>query len=416
MESPGPPGQSNASWTNAYIVVVCVLALSLFAVSFLLHGPPHRWVAFSVLLVMGIVAWWLPTPSIDGKSRFAVGNIVLLAAIAIVTPFGAGLIAAVMGALERGRVELRRRIFNTAMSSSAALAGGLMYFAVGGSTQIENLRGTGAILRQIGLPIVFADLSHLVVNAVLLTGVIRLSAGVPVLLQLRQMLTSSGPTQFAYGVIAFILIVLWLPGGLGAVAVLVVLAPLVGAWWALLLYGEEREARERALGALVTAIETRAPALEGHSQRVSELSAGLAQEVGLGPHQVGDIRTAGLLHDLGRIVVAPGQEGADARGAAALRGVAMLQTLPFLAGASSIMEEVARPEDTGVRSISAQIVQLADDYDLLIHGGEPLTSTMALARLRAAQSPSVDSERVLGALSRLVRPQGVSRDGSVTTP
>ena len=53
-----------------------------------------------------------------------------------------------------------------------------------------------------GFPIVVADLFNLGLNALLLAGVLRLSSGVPVRLQLRDMLTSTGPTQFAYGIIA----------------------------------------------------------------------------------------------------------------------------------------------------------------------------------------------------------------------
>ena len=106
---------------------------------------------------------------------------------------------------------------------------------------------------------------------------------------------------------------------------------LAGRPWALLQYGDERAARERALEALVSAIETRAPELEGHSERVSTLAALMAQELGLGPKEVADVRTAGLLHDLGRVVVAPGHggrgRGRERQGSAERR---MLQDLPFL--------------------------------------------------------------------------------------
>ena len=237
------------------------------------------------------------------------------------------------------------------MTSSSAMVGGIAYGLAGGSFDARELDGAAATraarratdrrrrrreppgqrpARRRGHP---------------------LSAGVPLQLQLRRHAHGSGPTQFAYGIIAFLVVIMWLPGELGPVAVLVALAPLAGARWALLQYGEERDARERALGALVTAIETRAPALEGHSGRVSAMAALMAQELGLGPKEVADVRTAGLLHDLGRVVVAPGQEGTDQAGSAALRGAAMLQSLPFLAGASSVMEEVARADAVRSRTL-----------------------------------------------------------------
>jgi hypothetical protein len=227
------------------------------------------------------------------------------------------------------------------------------------------------------------------------------------------MLTSSGLTQFAYGIVAFVVVIMWLPGDLGWVAVLVGLAPLAGARWALLQYGEEREARERALGALVAAIETRAPELEGHSARVSSLAGVMAQELGLRPKEVADVRTAGLLHDLGTVVVAPGQEGLDHRRSAVLRGAAMLQDLPFLAGASAVMEQVAyaTPEQPAP-TLAAEVVRVADDYDLMMHR-EGMVPTDAMERLRARPMGS-DGDRVVAALTRALRAREEAAAGGST--
>lgn len=397
--------------TAFYIGLVASLSLGLGAVCYLRYGWPREWAALSILALLGALTWWLPSTSSDGRIRFTADNVVVLVAIPIVGPLGAGMVGLVMAGLERRRIPLHKRLFNVAMSSSSAMVGGMAYDLAGGSFAVGELHGALPLVLHVGLPIVVADAANLLVNALLVAGVIRLSAGVPLQLQLVDMLSSSGLTQFAYGVIAFVVVIMWLPGDLGAVAVLVGLAPLAGARWALLQYGEERDARERALGALVTAIETRAPALEGHSERVSTLAALMAQELGLGPKEVADVRTAGLLHDLGRVVVAPGHEGDQASGAA-LRGVDMLQSLPFLAGASSVMEEAARPEqDTGALSLAAAIVRVADEYDLAIHGAEPLTPGTVIADLSARRPSGADTERVVETLSRLVGAQDVSVDG-----
>lgn len=52
---------------------------------------------------------------------------------------------------------------------------------------------------------------------------------------------------------------------------------------------------------MVKAIEARDPYTSGHSQRVSELAAALAKQLGLGTRLVDQIRTAALLHDVGKI-------------------------------------------------------------------------------------------------------------------
>lgn len=399
--------------TPIYIGVTVLLAGGFALACHQLYGWPGDWVALGLLAFIGALTWWLPSTSSDGLSHFTADNVVVLAAIPIVGPVGAGVVGLVMAALTRRRIALYRRVFNMAMASVSAMVGGIFYDLAGGSFAVGDLEGVGPLILHVGLPIVVADAANLFANAALVAGVIRLSAGVPLRLQLADMLTSSGLTQFAYGIVAFVVVVMWLPGNLGPVAVLVGLAPLAGARWALLQYGEEREARERALGALVAAIETRAPELEGHSARVSSLAAVMAQELGLRPKEVADVRTAGLLHDLGTVVVAPGQEGLDHRRSAVLRGAAMLQDLPFLEGASAVMEQVAYAgPDQPAPTLAAEVVRVADDYDLLLHG-DGIGPSEALERMRTRTFGS-DGDRVVAALVRAVRARDDAAAGGST--
>lgn len=401
--------------TPIYIGVTVVLAGGLAVACHQFYGWPTAWGPLGLLAFIGALTWWLPSTSSDGLSHFTADNVVVLAAIPIVGPVGAGVVGLVMAALTRRRIPAYRRAFNMAMASSSAMVGGLAYDLAGGSFAVQDLHGAVALILHVGLPIVVADAANLLANAALVAGVIRLSAGVPLRLQLADMLTSSGLTQFAYGIVAFVVVIMWLPGKLGWVAVLIGLAPLAGARWALLQYGEEREARERALGALVAAIETRAPELEGHSARVSSMAGIMAQELGLRPKEVADVRTAGLLHDLGTVVVAPGQEGLDHRRSAVLRGAAMLQDLPFLAGASAVMEQVAYAgPDKDAGTLAAEVVRVADDFDLLLLS-EGMGASDALERLRERPS-SVNGERVLAALARALRARDeAAAPGSMVT-
>ena len=345
--------------TDVYIGSVVLLWGLLSLACFSYQGWPTDWASLGVLALLGSLTWWLPTSS-DGRSHFTADNVVVLAAIPVVGVLGAGMVGLVMTGLTTRRIPLRRRVFNMAMTSSSAMVGGLAYAWAGGSFTPASLRGAADLTWHVGLPVVAADVVNLVV-------------------------------------------IMWRPGDLGPVSILVALVPLAGARWALLQYGEERAARERALGALVSAIETRAPELEGHSARVSTLAALMAQELGLGPKEVADVRTAGLLHDLGRVVVAPGQEGEDAVASARLRGVSMLQDLPFLHGASSLMEEVARVElDDTTPSLAADLVRTADEYDLMRHRDGVLDPGTVLERLRSSRVDA-QGDRVLQALGRAVR-------------
>ncbi|WP_353953039.1 HD domain-containing protein [Knoellia sp. S7-12] len=347
----------------------------------------------AVLVILGAAGWWLPAADVGGRASAAASDVVTLAAVAILGPFGAGLVGLTTGVFRRG--QWRVRWFNAVMGACSAMSAGLVYTALGGFFDSSNLRGLDELSLRVGGPLVVAGAVFLVINALLLSGIVRLSNGIPVRLQLISLMSGTGLTQLGYAVIAFIVVILWMPAGMEEVSVLVVLAPLMGARWALLLYGEERHARERALGALVAAIETRDPSLEGHSGRVSTLAAGMAQDLGLGPQAVADVRTAGLLHDLGRVVVAPGTEGPGAE-AAAQRGLAMLRDLPFLEGASAVMSEVALP---GSKSLGAEIVHAADDFDLMRMGPDAVPAQVAISRLRDASGPG--HEAVLDALIRV---------------
>jgi putative nucleotidyltransferase with HDIG domain len=55
------------------------------------------------------------------------------------------------------------------------------------------------------------------------------------------------------------------------------------------------------LEALVNALEAKDPYLRGHSARIADLSAAVASQMGMNDEQVELVRTAGRLHDIGKI-------------------------------------------------------------------------------------------------------------------
>ncbi len=59
----------------------------------------------------------------------------------------------------------------------------------------------------------------------------------------------------------------------------------------------------RTIHAIASTIETREPYTAGHQQRVTHLAWAIAKEMGLSEKRIDGIRTAGLIHDLGKICV-----------------------------------------------------------------------------------------------------------------
>jgi putative nucleotidyltransferase with HDIG domain len=58
-----------------------------------------------------------------------------------------------------------------------------------------------------------------------------------------------------------------------------------------------------ALSALVRAMEAKDPYLKGHSEKVAGLCESMAAKLGFDPGELADVRTAGLLHDIGMIAI-----------------------------------------------------------------------------------------------------------------
>jgi len=60
---------------------------------------------------------------------------------------------------------------------------------------------------------------------------------------------------------------------------------------------------EETVNALASALEKRDPYTAGHQKRVTKLACAISKEMGLSDEQIGGIRIAGLLHDIGKISV-----------------------------------------------------------------------------------------------------------------
>ncbi|HYN66829.1 MAG TPA: HD domain-containing phosphohydrolase [Ornithinibacter sp.] len=421
MTTEAPPPEGGAARrvpdaTNIYVGAVAAVGICLTAAAIRLDGikfDPTFW----VLLLLAMLAWWFGSVDIAaGRVRLSFTSIVMLAAMALVGPAGAGIVGMVMGPFETGRAPLRARVFNAGMFATMGVVGGAAYTAAGGVSGGTDPVGTWQVVLRIGIPVLVADVVQFAINVVLIAIVVRLAAGLSMRTQMGRILSSAGAAHLGYGVIAFIMVVLWGPADLGSASVFLILPPLLVAQWAYRQYAEEIKGHERALHVLVAAVEAKAPHLVGHSTRVAELSAFMAEHLGLRAQVVADVRVAGMLHDLGLTTLPTGLVrstgvvgGRGLRGYPA-RGVRLLSGLSFLSGA---LDAIGRHRDAvtpGVPdgpelSVPALVVGLADEYDLLTEVGTPDGALVprddALALLRRTPAGREDLLRALEhALSR----------------
>ena len=87
-----------------------------------------------------------------------------------------------------------------------------------------------------------ADVVICLMNAVILSGIVRLTQGTPIRRFVLGMLGTSGLSYVGYGVIGFLFVVLWIPAGVGPFSAVLILAPLFAARWGFVQYGSEQRA------------------------------------------------------------------------------------------------------------------------------------------------------------------------------
>ena len=260
--------------------------------------------ALLLLCAMGVLSFQLREPDVGSRVGFSFLSIILLASAAIVGPLGAWVVGLLSVALDRRQPRWSTTVFNMAMTAIVGAAGALAYSYVGGAREaIASMGGAVEITARVGVPLIVADIVQCLTNALLLSGVMHFHQHVPFVALVRRFLETSGLAYVGYGVIGFLFVVLWFPAGLGPFSAVLVMAPLLAARWAFIQYGDELRSHERTLDTLVTALGTKEPAAAERSLRVARLAEWLAEEMGLGPRQIGTVRYAAMLHEIGHLGV-----------------------------------------------------------------------------------------------------------------
>ena len=232
------------------------------------------------------------------KVMASLTNVVLLIAILLGGPelaiIGAlGAVPAV--ALRHSEVLwLQRLTFNGAQFVVSAAAGGGTYAAL-----YHGLGGSFPNWQSL-LAVTAAAVVYSLVNHALVAGVVALSTSDAFLDTFRTI----GPSlamQIPYVGIAVLTVVVieraswW--------ALLLMAVPALIARHGLLAFQELDEAYERLVRSLVKAIEIKDLYTRGHSERVSELSVLVAEELGVGYEERRITKYAALLHDVGKVGV-----------------------------------------------------------------------------------------------------------------
>ncbi|MEO3938346.1 HD domain-containing phosphohydrolase [Dermatophilaceae bacterium Soc4.6] len=285
----------------AYITATSVLALVGFVLAWWLAPAPTNLVALVALTGLGLLSEFLKERDVGARIQFSNLSIIVLAAIPLVGPVGAAVVGAVTFAVNPRPTPLIRRYFNSVAFLVLGTLGGSVYLLVGGARDLNSVTGAQSLVLSVALPLLLADVTQMVGNAVLIAGIMNADIRRPFRVTFLGMVGTSGPAYLGYGVVGFLLVVLWVPAGVGPFSAVLILAPLFVARWAFVQYGDEVRAHESALSALVTAVETKDPHSVGHSARLAGLVEWFVEPLGLSVQEVGALRFAAMLHDVGKV-------------------------------------------------------------------------------------------------------------------
>lgn len=404
-------------------LLICALIVLAAGCGVLAHGisPDLDLGGVAVLTTLALVSVSLPTRGSRGHIGPSLTPVVQIAAI----PIGGALAGLIVGAVSHlliaRRQRLASRLFNASMNAVMGAVAGLLYVAVGGVTGQQSGVGPLDVILHLGLPLVLAFLVSTLVNLAVLY--LRLGWDRPDSREafVRAALPGLRGQLPISVLVAFLFAVLWGPGGLQMFAAVLVLGPLAVAHWTLAQDEAERSSQESTVTTLVATFETANPFSVGHPDRVAELSARMAEELGLSPGEKAVLAHAARLHDVGLITASSTRRSAREVDVDYLVeisqhpdvGVEILQEIGFLAPVlPAIRHHHERWDGRGYPSglageeipLAARIIAVADAFDALTCAPperQPLTDRRALARLRERAGTHLDPHAV-DALGRVL--------------
>jgi hypothetical protein len=352
------------------VSALVVLALALTKITF-----GYTALALCLLMLVGGALRFKVLPNHPA----ALDSVALVAVFVIAGPWYAVAVS-VFGYLAQLRQPspLVKRIFNPSYRVLAAGGGGLAYAVVGGPVGSDVLEHVPAAVAAA----VAGTIGHQLTNALLVSLILWLEGQVRVVDFLRSVIGPTFLPMLGYSALGVLLAVMWI-GGLGIVACLLVVVPLIVVRWALSQYQAERAAQAATMRAFIQVIETKDLYTRGHSERVSAGVGMLGRQLRLPEDRQNALEHAGLLHDVGKVGVPtsiirkPGRLDDSEMDAIRLhpaRGVELIGNIPFLEEVkSAVLHHHEKYDGTGYPAglsgahipYFARIIGIVDAFDCL---------------------------------------------------
>ena len=280
---------------KVYIGAVTGLAIALFI--YLLPSlsfTADMWWVLIFFIILSTIVEFMPVELPVGGDvtiGFPIDFVVILvygpATAIVVTVFG-GLIGEIVGSKTRWY----KIVFNIAQYALSTGIAGMVYQGLGGVVGAINL--TNYIV-----PAAISAVVFYLINSNLFMIVISLAEEISILSIWKNRVKGIVATYIALAPIGFIMAMVYV--SIGIWGIILFFFPLILARRSFELYTKMRKVYLDTIRALAAAIDAKDPYTKGHSERVAEMSVGLAQELNLPGRDIENIEYTALLHDIGKI-------------------------------------------------------------------------------------------------------------------
>ncbi len=266
--------------------------------------PVYWGIAFIVLAVATLIAENAAVALPRGVTT-SLSFSMSVAANVLLGPTSAGLVALCSGiSLDdlRSKVSAPVLIFNIGQVLLAHITAGWLYLTLGGRTLLTSDHSFLPIsyvdLPQLVLPLVVLAVSAFAINALFVTMGFSVKYGATVTDVWNQHLSWVFPVQMSLSVVGvFIAQVM----SIEVAGFVLFVFPLLISRQVYQRYIRLKQGYLDTVRSLVGALEAKDPYTRGHSERVAQYAAAIADSMGLGEEAVEKIRLAAQLHDLGKV-------------------------------------------------------------------------------------------------------------------
>ncbi len=284
-----------------YTNLVILIGMAICAIGVFTLLENNIWFEFLFFTVLSVVAESLIIP-LGEKSYLSIGFAIGLAAILIFNPYVAALIISLGTILkiynEDGKTyhvlnsSFYKRLFNGSMYSISALMAGIAFSAVSSVVQEPSLMDFSIV----GIVVLISV--YVIVNIGIFVGLLCQLEGRPYGHVFREQIWYA-KNFFAISPVGILMVYAFTTSGW--FVVILSFGPLLLARYSFILYMNMKHMYFETIRTLSAALDAKDEYTNGHSHRVAEYSTAIAENMGMSPKQIETIKTAALLHDIGKI-------------------------------------------------------------------------------------------------------------------